>query len=111
MARKGESGYVYIMSNPCIKYLKIGHSKHDPHSRLAKLSNGTWLPDPFEIEYSARVNGCREVEREVHRYLKPYHYKKEFFDVTIQSAINIIEKYFDVVDATNEVDAAYGRSK
>ena len=64
MAKKGEAGYVYIMSNPCFRYLKIGHTKRDPHIRCVKLSNGTWLTDPFEIEYSAKVDQCCDVERE-----------------------------------------------
>lgn len=94
---KGEGKeIVYVMSNPSIPGLfKIGYTGKPIEERRQKLSKATGVPTPFKVEYIFRLHGRgNELEREVHRYLehKRNSIRREFFDVSLQEAIEAINK-------------------
>jgi hypothetical protein len=83
-------GWVYVLSNKAMpELLKIGYSTKDPSLRVQEL-NTTGLPHPFCVEYDALVVGPREVEQAVHAHLKSHHEAKEFFRVTVHTAVSAI---------------------
>lgn len=79
-----KSGYVYILSNKCFNYLKIGKSKH-PDKRCIELSN-TSIPFPFIIEITKRFDDCYKAESLLHKIFskKRINPKREFFDITLK---------------------------
>ena len=87
---------IYIMSNPSIPgLLKIGYTGKDIEIRKNELSKATGVPTPFKVEYIFRLYGRgEELEREIHRYLehKRNSRKREFFDISLQEAIETIKK-------------------
>lgn len=87
---------IYIMSNPTIPdLLKIGYTGKSIEERCKELSRATGVPVPFKVEYIFRIHGRgEELEREVHRYLehKRNSNRREFFDVSLQEAIDAINK-------------------
>lgn len=87
---------IYIMSNPSIPgLLKIGYTGKPVEVRCKELSKATGVPTPFKIEYILRLYGRGlELEREIHHYLehKRHSNRREFFDVSINEAIDAIKK-------------------
>lgn len=97
ISSKGEGKeIVYVMSNPSIPgLLKIGYTGKSIEERRQKLSKATGVPTPFKVEYIFRLHGRgEELEREIHRYLehKRNSSRREFFDVSLQEAIEAINK-------------------
>jgi hypothetical protein len=87
-------GWIYILSNPSLKYLKVGQSSKDPQGRASELSQATGVPTPFEIEYSALVDEYQRVERDVHLLLAKNRInpQREFFDCSVREAVEAIKK-------------------
>lgn len=87
---------IYVMSNPSIPgLLKIGYTGLPIEKRQKDLSRATGVPTPFKVEYIFRLHGRgEELEREIHHYLehKRNSSRREFFDVTLQEAIDAIKK-------------------
>jgi len=87
---------IYIMSNSSIPgLLKIGYTGKPAEERRKELSKATGVPTPFKIEYIFRLHGRgEELEREIHRYLEHKRNSscREFFDVTLNEAIDAIKK-------------------
>lgn len=87
---------IYVFSNSSIPgLLKIGYTGKPPEERCKELSKATGVPVPFKIEYIFRLHGRgEELEREIHRYLehKRNSSRREFFDVTLNEAIEAIKK-------------------
>lgn len=88
-------GYVYVLSTPATRLLKIGKTQRNPEIRAQELSSGTGTPFPYEVVYSVYVDDCSALELCVHRRLacKRANPKREFFDVTIEEAIMTIESF------------------
>jgi len=87
---------IYVMSNVSIPgLLKIGYTGKLAEERRKELSKATGVPTPFKLEYTFKLHGSgNELEREIHRYLehKRNSSRREFFDVTLNEAINAIKK-------------------
>ena len=86
-------GFLYIMSNPAYKsLLKIGQTGKDPEERRRELTTG--IPDEFVIEYYAFVEDYLKLELEIHQKLNNSRYRqdREFFEISVQEAINTIRK-------------------
>lgn len=102
------NGYVYIISNPCIRYeyteggtkktvcpVKIGIAK-DVELRLGTLN--TSLPENFAHHMSVCADDPRAVENVLHEYLRDFRIltkdgeKTEFFTCTIDQAIEQLKK-------------------
>lgn len=75
-------GYVYCMSNPCMPGLvKIGYTERTMDDRLQEANLGTWIPQPFSIEFARFVKEPNAKEQAVHRFLAAdrVNPKREFF--------------------------------
>ncbi len=96
--KKKSQGHIYILSNPCFPYLKIGYTTNSPLERCKQLSRATAIPKPFDLEYSCIITNCSRVEQRLHDILKRYKFNKEFFDVSVNEAREIIHYNFIAVD-------------
>lgn len=87
------AGFIYIFSNPSmVGILKVGMSSRVPDIRVADPDlNSTGVPTPFEVEYYAFFDNMRSAEQEAHIKLKRYHYSKEYFKLSIEEAVAVIE--------------------
>lgn len=88
-----EEGYVYILCNASLKgMLKIGSTTFGAEKRAKQLSHTTALPTPFIVAYEIYVSHYEELEKAVHKKLASYRInpKREFFEVSLDKAIEII---------------------
>jgi hypothetical protein len=65
-------GHVFLMSNPDFPgHVKIGKTKRDPKLRVAELSRGSFLSNPFSLVWSTYVeDGFNSILTIVESYLK-----------------------------------------
>jgi len=90
-----DEGYIYIIKNPSFQnLLKIGQTIRSPEERAREISNATGVPSPYEVAYYIQVPRCVEAEALIHESLKDYRHSdnREFFNISINKAIDIIEK-------------------
>lgn len=99
-------GYIYILSNPSFKFLKIGFTLRDPAIRIAEL-NTTGVPTPFEIIYEALVLNPEILESKIHQELSDYRVNdnREFFQVNKDIAYNQVKQVF----VKNNIEVLYER--
>jgi hypothetical protein len=85
---------IYVLSNPSIPgLLKIGYTRKEIGIRIKDLSKATGVPTPFKLEYVFRCYNGLQLESDIHKHLKdfrPNNYR-EFFDVTLNQAIEAIK--------------------
>ena len=88
-------GFIYILSNPSFKFLKIGFTLRDPAIRITEL-NTTGVPTPFEIIYEALVLNPEILEGKIHQELSEYRINdnREFFQVHKETAYNLVKQVF-----------------
>jgi hypothetical protein len=79
---------VYILTNPSMPgIVKIGRTGN-LEARVAALSCGTSIPEPFEVAYAATVDNAPFVERALHAAFAMHRMPgKEFFRLPVASAI------------------------
>lgn len=83
-------GWVYIITTKSMPNLvKVGFSTKDPELRALELNN-TGNPHPYKVEYDVLVNEPRKIEQTAHDFLKSYHENKEWFNCSIEIAIEAI---------------------
>lgn len=89
-------GYVYVLKTESFRAIKIGSTTKTPDERAEQLS-GTSLPHPFEVVYSVYSLDCKRLERQVHQHFKKKRkaYNREFFLVSVEEAIKVIDMYID----------------
>lgn len=92
--KKSPSGFLYVLSNPCHEFLKIGQTKNDPLDRCCQISAYPGSPAPFNIAACWHVRDCRLTEKYVHNIFHDNRLWGEFFAVTV-SEIEAVVKYFD----------------
>ncbi len=89
-----KKGHIYIFSNEIFRnnLLKIGMTKLETLKRKSQLSASTSIPEEFNIEGSFDFYDITNVEKEIHKELSEFRYKKnkEFFTCDINTAKNII---------------------
>jgi hypothetical protein len=86
---------IYIMSNSTHNLLKIGSTRGPVEERRKQLSSGTGVPSPFKIEWILKIDGNElHLENEIHRHLehKRSNVQREFFDIDLKQAVEIIKK-------------------
>jgi T5orf172 domain len=86
------TGYLYILSNAAYPaLLKVGQTTDSPEKRIRQLSS-TGVPFPFVLEACFRVKNPKQSESTMHEALALYRSSKdrEFFNIDLQSALNII---------------------
>lgn len=87
-------GYIYVMVSPALKenLLKIGKTTRTPQKRAQEISVGTGVPLRFYVIFQVSVSDCHEVEKLVHAKLAHHRStsSREFFEVSLESAIEVI---------------------
>jgi hypothetical protein len=85
---------IYVLSNPTYPgLLKIGYTRKEIGIRIKDLSKATGVPTPFKLEYVFKCYNGLQLESDIHKHLKdfrPNNYR-EFFDVTLNQAIEAIK--------------------
>lgn len=102
--RDDYAGYVYIASNPCIPYLKIGYTTISVAARIAELNKGTGVPANYKEEYSVYTRRSHYLEKLVHAELESKRVKnaREMFDISVSEARDILNRLFRKVE--DEID-------
>jgi hypothetical protein len=93
-----KQGYVYIFSNnnPKLKgIIKAGKTQKTPEERANALNKNTGTIGKYKVEWSRFVKNCDLVEKFIHYKLEEYHYEKEFFEISVNKAIEIANKVVD----------------
>ena len=81
-------GWVYVLSHPQMKVLKVGFTYRTVLERLNELSS-TAVPGSFVWEYGVLVEHPEQVERIAHQGLNAYRVtaNREFFDCPLATAV------------------------
>ena len=79
---------VYILTNPSMPGLiKIGRTS-DLAARIASLSSGSSVPEPFDVAYAAYVEDAPFVERALHAAFSMHRLPgREFFRIPVSNAV------------------------
>jgi predicted transport protein len=95
-------GYVYILINPSLRLnrYKIGMTTKSPAERALDMSTATGVPEPFEVAYARKVRDCQWAEREIKNRLedKRISTNREFYDIALQDAVDILKSVADEID-------------
>ena len=93
-SKSNRFGYVYILSNPSIKGIKIGLTERHVIERLKELNRATGVPTPFKVEYYTETKDCYALERAMHKYYskKRISNQREFFKLSIWRAKRRLKK-------------------
>jgi hypothetical protein len=84
-------GFLYVLSNKSMPgLLKIGYTTRSIEERIREL-NSTGVPKSFELEFFCEVNQSAKFERLIHKTLEQYGYGKEFFECSINQAVEAIK--------------------
>ncbi len=92
-------GYVYVMANPSLPgWHKVGHTHRPPHRRAAELSR-TAVPTAFDVAFAKFFWDAPAAESTVHshltRHTAPGGRKKEFFNLSLETARNVVVSLVD----------------
>jgi len=87
-------GYVYILKNDHLDYVKIGKTTRNPEVRANELSN-TSVPGEFNVIFSVFVEDCDDIEKRVHEDLADHRVDKrrEFFKISPKIAKAVLLQY------------------
>lgn len=105
------SGYIYILINPSLHgMVKIGKTSREPKVRAKELTRATGVPTPFSVAYSVYVNDCDAAEKYVHDFFSAKGTRlsnnREFFEVDLPDAINVLLKCEEIFSLT-DLDDSY----
>ena len=90
------SEYIYVLGNDYMSnIIKIGYTSKDPVSRAHEISKATGVPSPFKVLYQVKCFNGLKIEKATHNHLSKYKTQsnKEFFEIDLEDAIEIILKY------------------
>lgn len=86
-------GYVYVMKNWAIPgFVKIGKTRRDSKTRAREISRPTGVPGAYEVAYEIFSSDCDLLERHTHSALSEFRSEGEFFRISVEKAIQEIEK-------------------
>ena len=88
--------WVYVLSNPTMPgYVKIGFTDKTPETRADQLSKSTGVILPFKVEWAFHCYNGEALEKEVHRHLNSSRItgNREFFDVSLEEAKQVITQF------------------
>ena len=83
-SKKPSRGWIYILSNPGLCYMKVGFTTNMPKDRAATFTRREKAKKPYGLEYAGYVRRCQKVEKEIHEILADCHVEREFFDCTVE---------------------------
>ena len=85
-------GWVYVATmSDTDGVVKIGYSTKDPTIRIKEWSDATGAPGKADLAYAALVENPRKAEAAVHRHLKQFNTKGEWFRVPPLQAMAAIK--------------------
>lgn len=90
----GKPGVVYILANDAFPHLlKIGQSTRSAAARAQELNDscGTESPGRFFVLHEVRTADCGRAEKRVHRQLKDYRFRKEYFKIEVFPALSEVQ--------------------
>ena len=89
----GDQSFYILESEAMPEMVKIGYTKGDPIDRANILSKSTGVPTPFNVVYSYNCFNGERIEKAVHKHFRKHRVsaKREFFFVSVEDAIKIIE--------------------
>jgi hypothetical protein len=99
------AGYIYVLVNPAMPGLiKIGRTIRSAEERALELSSVSGVASPFVVAHSEFVGDVEGCERELHAQLADYRYSKnrEFFRLSVESAIQSIKKFAGMFPVSSE---------
>lgn len=76
--------------------LKIGKTSRTPEERAEELSASTGVSTPYVVVHSREVKNMDECEKKVHKKLFKYRFRKEFFDIDVKTAIEVVDEVCEV---------------
>ena len=76
--RDMSNGYIYILTNPSIRGVKIGFTTRATKKRAMELSKPTGVPGRYSVAYEKYVNNCKKVEKLIHKNLLKYRTDRKF---------------------------------
>lgn len=95
------AGWIYILSTrEQPEVLKIGRTERSVADRVREINSATGVLVPWAARRVYRVRNAREAETEIHRRLAEYRIRtdREFFEMPIEQAIEIIDSYLEEAD-------------
>ena len=109
---KGLTGaqYIYILENDTMPGLvKIGFTKNKPSERVKQINAATGVALDFDVKYQYPCFNAHDLEKEIHIYLESQGFrvnkKKEFFNITVDQAISVIERIGEPYKMQEQEDA------
>jgi len=87
---KPTKGYIYLLHLQGFDFYKIGISQNVP-SR--KKSIQTLVPFDINTVKAIRIEGYRDIEKQIHEELKEYRYKGEWFKGCLGTMLKTFNKY------------------
>lgn len=87
-----KKGFIYIFSNPSLKYLKIGNSSIHPRYFIEELSNNESIPTPFQIVHYMFFNDSNSALDVIEKQFVTVKINKEkdFYNVVEKKAVKFI---------------------
>jgi cold shock CspA family protein len=92
------AGWIYILSTrEQPEILKIGRTVRSVAERVREINSATGILVPWAARRTYRVRNAPEAEAEIHRRLGEYRIRmdREFFDMPIGRAVEIIDAYLE----------------
>lgn len=101
--------YIYILENDTMPGLvKIGFTKNKPSERVKQINAATGVALDFDVKYQYPCFNAHDLEKEIHIYLESQGFrvnkKKEFFNITVNQAISVIERIGEPYKMIEESD-------
>lgn len=113
MAQLTKAGHVYILSNLGSfgeNVFKVGMTRRlDPHDRVKELGDAS-VPFPFDVHAMIACDNAPALENSLHRELTRYrvnriNLRKEFFQVELQTILNVVIRYHGTIEYVAEPEA------
>lgn len=87
-----KQGWIYIAKNKVYPQLKIGRTSHNPWVRAKSLSTSGVIDD-YEILFAVSSFNQFLLEKKIHQKLKNKRFKKEFFNISFNHAVEQITQH------------------
>ena len=108
--RDGDSGYVYILTNPCFRkdWVKIGKTSRPVDTRSKELDN-TSIPLPFEVYAMLKTNNMTKIERLIQGLIEEFNpalrirRNREFFNIPPAKALGLLAKAAEILDEGDNI--------
>ena len=102
-----DPGYLYLMSNPAFRYIKLGRCRDWPSKRAKTLSRVCSSPFNFKVERAWRTDNECAAEYEAKQILQQYWVAREFYDMPVELAASMIETQINNIEPFDEDTARH----